>query len=346
MSCPSARSGGYRSCSLRTAERGCSQLHGVLSRVNSLDLVDDVEGVPRENWIDLQHGDNLTLLKEIPSETVDLVYLDPPYNSARPYTMEVDGVEQVAFDDTWKFDPKTLREVTQADPSHLLTGISVFLSRTNPSLLGYLTMMAPRLEELHRVLKKTGSLYLHVDPTASHYLKILLDFIFGPEHFQNEVIWRYRRWPTKASRFQRMHDVLLFFTKGKGHTFNTLYGYESLAESTLKTFGTKKQKADFSSGRRKPSVEEGESSGPPLSDVWDVSILAPISKERLGYPTQKPEALLERVILSSTNEGDLVLDPFCGSGTTLAVARKAKRRAIGLDASPFAISTARERLGL
>lgn len=308
--------------------------------------MDDVEGLARPVLVDVRHGDNLALLRELEPGTVDLTYLDPPYNSARAYTMEVAGVEQVAFHDTWKFDREALLEVTQGNLAHPLSGLAPFLERENPSLLGYLVMMLPRLVELHRVLKPSGSLYLHVDPAASHYLKVLLDFVFGASNFQNEIIWRYRRWPTKASRFQRMHDALLFYTKGPGHTFHTLYGYEALADSTLKTFGSKKQKADFSSGRRKPSVEEGESAGPPLSDVWDVSILAPISKERNGYPTQKPEALLERVILSSSNEGDLVLDPFCGSGTTLAVAKKAKRRALGFDASPLAVATARERVGL
>src|ERR1041384_4157515 len=117
-------------------------------------------------------------------------------------------------------------------------------------LRAYLTMMAVRLVELHRVLAPTGSLYLHCDPTASHYLKVMLDVVFGPGTFQNEVVWRYRRWPARARRFQRMHDALLFYAKSGGgeHTFETLYGYEKLAESTLKTFGTKKQLADFSSG--------------------------------------------------------------------------------------------------
>ena len=126
---------------------------------------------------------------------------------------------------------------------------------------------------MRRVLRKTGSLYLHCDPTASHYLKMILDAIFGMECFRNEVIWRYRRWPTKANRFQRMHDILLFYTaRGDNeHTFHTLYGYEDLAKSTLQTFGRKKQKADFSSGHRKPSVESIETQGPPMSDFWEVN---------------------------------------------------------------------------
>jgi site-specific DNA-methyltransferase (adenine-specific) len=143
-----------------------------------------------------------------------------------------------------------------------------------------------------------------------------------------------------------MHDVLLFYTASPDnqHTFHTLYGYEKLAPSTLKTFGTKKQRADFSSGHRKPGVEEEETQGPPLSDTWEVGVIAASGRERTGYPTQKPEALLERVLRASSNEGDLVLDPFCGCGTTLAVAHKLARRFIGIDAAPHAIDICRKRL--
>src|SRR5258708_2657449 len=230
------------------------------------------------------------------------------------------------------------------------------------SPMAYLCMMAPRLGELRRVLKSTGSLYLHCDPTASHYLKVLLDGVFGPACFRNEVIWRYRRWPAKARRFQRMHDVLLFYTAAPGteHTFHTLYGYETLAPSTVKTFGTKKQRADFSSGRRKPGVESVEAEGPPLSDYWDVDeieahgppladawevgVIAAIGKERTGYPTQKPEALLERIIRASSREGDVVLDPFCGCGTAIAVADRLRRQWIGIDITHLAIGMARDRM--
>ncbi|WXB20214.1 restriction endonuclease [Pendulispora albinea] len=206
--------------------------------------------------------------------------------------------------------------------------------------------MAPRLVELHRVMKPTASIYLHCDPVASHYLKILMDAVFRPVNFRNEVIWRYRRWPTTARQFQKMHDVLLFY--GKSHTatrtFNVLYGYEQLAESTLRTYGTKKQKADFSSGHRKPSVEEEESKGPPLSDVWEVSIIPPSGKERLGYPTQKPEKLLERVILASSHPGEVVLDPFCGCGTAVAVAHRLERNWIGIDITHLAINLIKRRM--
>src|SRR5215831_7752173 len=143
-----------------------------------------------------------------------------------------------------------------------------------------------------------------------------------------------------------MHDVLLFYSRDRAaeRTFHVLYGYEKLAESTIKTYGTKRQKADFSSGHRKPSTEDVESLGPPLSDVWEVGIIAPMSKERLGYPTQKPEALLERVIKASSNEGDVVLDPFCGCGTAVAVAQRLNRRWIGTDITHLAIGLMKNRL--
>ena len=303
----------------------------------------------------LLHGDNLALLRaEVETASVDLVYLDPPFNSQRLYRTAIrqkkTRVEVDAFDDSWAWNDEASRAFAELTASpgpvaSFLTAVEALAGEGDR--LAYLTMMAPRVAELHRVLKPTGSLYLHCDPGVSAYLRLLLDAVFGADCFRNEVVWRYRRWPAKAARFQRMHDVLLFYGKEpEGHVFNTLYGYEQLAKSTLQTFGTKKQLADFSSGKRKPSVEESESKGPPLSDVWEVSVIAPIGKERVGYPTQKPEALLERVILASSNPGDLVLDPFAGSGTTLAVAQRLGRRYLGMDASPVAIELARKRLGV
>ena len=270
------------------------------------------------------------------------------------------------FTDTWRWSPEAenaYRRVVEGQ-SHVavtLSALRAILGETD--VMAYLAMMAPRLVEFRRTLRPSGSLYLHCDPAASHYLKVLLDGVFGPGCFRNEIIWRYRRWPAKARRFQRMHDVLLFYTASNAgiHTFNTLYGYETLAASTLKTFGTKRQRADFSSGHRKPGVDEAETSGPPLSDywqdpsppleepplsdAWEIGVIAAIGKERTGYPTQKPEALLERIVRASSRDGDLVLDPFCGCGTTLAVADRFGRRWIGVDVSPIAIDLAAKRLG-
>jgi site-specific DNA-methyltransferase (adenine-specific) len=300
-------------------------------------------------------GDNLAILrKHVPDASVDLVYLDPPFNSNKTYAStprRAGGPKILGFDDTWRWDARAaaaFEELTSAASRPRLATLLGALRAVigEGDLLAYLVMMAGRLLELHRVLAPTGSLYLHCDPTASHYLKLVLDVVFGPQSFQNEVVWRYRRWPTRARRFQRMHDVLFFYSKSdRGeHTFETLYGYEKLADSTRKTFGTKKQLADFSSGHRKPGTVDEETQGPPLSDVWEIGVIAPIGRERTGWPTQKPEALLERIVRASSREGDVVLDPFCGSGTTLVVAHRLGRRFVGIDAAPLAIDTARRRL--
>jgi site-specific DNA-methyltransferase (adenine-specific) len=315
--------------------------------------------MPREQGAGgrLYYGDNLDVLRRyVDDETVNLIYLDPPFNSAKDYNVlfiEQDGTRSAAqvkaFKDTWDWDEgaaRTYHELVEAGGkiSEAMQAFRLVLGETD--MLAYIVMMAPRLAELHRVLKSTGSVYLHCDPTASHYLKILMDAIFRPRNFRNEVIWRYRRWPTPARQFQKMHDVLLFYSKDPDaeRAFHTLFGYEKLAESTVKTYGTKKQRADFSSGHRKPSVVEEESKGPPLSDVWDVSVIAGSGNERLGYPTQKPERLLERVIKASSNEGDIVLDPFCGCGTAVAVAHRLKRKWIGIDITHLAINLIKRRM--
>ena len=321
-------------------------------------------------------GDNLDVLRRhVADASVDLVYLDPPFQSGRDYHFAFENhrgesvrsrAPAAAFKDTWRWGDEAQGsyaevERTGAGAAKTLQALRAILGETD--IMAYLCMMAPRLLELRRVMKKTATLYLHCDPTASHYLKVLLDGVFGAACFRNEVIWRYRRWPARARRFQRMHDVLLFYTAapGNAHTFHTLYGYEQIAESTRKTFGTRKQKADFSSGHRKPGVEDVETQGPPLPDYWDVdpiveprsplgdtwemSVIAAIGKERTGYPTQKPEALLERVIRASSRDGDVVLDPFCGSGTAVAVAERLNRRWIGIDIARTAIDLARARMG-
>ena len=323
----------------------------------------------------LFYGDNLDVLRRhVADSSVDLVYLDPPFQSGKNYNVifethtgkpEHERAQAEAFGDTWRWGQEAEESFVDVErvggaPAKTIRALRAILGESD--IMAYLSMMAPRLLELRRVLKPTGSLYLHCDPTASHYLKVLLDGIFGAGCFRNEIIWRYRRWPAKARRFQRMHDVLLFYgasTKNE-QTFNTLYGYEKLAASTLKTFGTKKQRADFSSGHRKPSVEDVETQGPPLSDYWEVAeatgteaplsdawevgVIAAIGKERTGYPTQKPEALLERVIRASSNEGDVVLDPFCGCGTAIAVAQRLGRCWIGIDVTHLAINIIRDRM--
>ena len=306
----------------------------------------------------LHCGDNLEVLRQFVGDaSVDLVYLDPPFNTARDYGLalrqNMQWVSQddnpAVFKDTWEWDDAARHnwsETIKLVPalSGCLQGLRSILGDT--PMLAYLSMMAPRLVEIRRVMKPTASIYLHCDPTASHYLRLLMDAVFGPENFLNEIVWRYRRWPRKGRRFQRMHDILLFYsrTETRERTFDPLYGLEQLAPSTLESFGTRRQVADFSSGHRKPSTSRERSPGPPLSDVWEVGLIAPVSKERVGYPTQKPEALLERVVLASSAGGQVVLDPFCGSGTALVVAHRLGRGWIGIDASPLAIEMAQRRL--
>ena len=304
----------------------------------------------------LFYGDNLAVLrKEIADESVDLIYLDPPFNSNANYGIlfkEPDGkssnAQIEAFEDTWHWNDTAEDAFDQVARSgntkafDLLNAMRGFLGDND--MMAYLAMMAVRLLELHRVLKPTGSLYLHCDPTASHYLKLLLDAIFGKRHFQNEIIWSYRRWPSVSHRFQRMHDCLLFYTKREtGNLFNTLTVPPS--PSSLKRWKGAMQKVIFTAeGARNPTQESGVSLGVAMNDVWDIPIIAPVSKERLGYPTQKPVALLERIIAASSNEGDVVLDPFCGCGTAVHAAEKLKRQWIGIDVTHLAISLIEKRM--
>jgi site-specific DNA-methyltransferase (adenine-specific) len=187
---------------------------------------------------------------------------------------------------------------------------------------------------------------LHVDPKTSHYLKVLGDEIFGEEAFASEIIWRYRRWPSKTPNFQRVHDVLLRWRKDPKAKPRFNVPYEPLAASTLATWGKNKQRAVIEKdGRRaRSSTTEEASKGVPMGDVWEIGVIAPIARERTGYPTQKPEALLERLLLALSDPGDVVLDPYAGSGTTLAVAARLGRTFVGIDQSEVALGIATQRL--
>ena len=262
-------------------------------------------------------GDNLQILRSLPSNSIDLIYIDPPFFSGRNYNQVWgDDNELRTFSDIWDGGMPT-----------------------------YLIWLNTRLWEMKRVLKSTGSIYVHLDWHASHYVKTEMDRVFGYDSFVNEVIWHYKRWPTPAREFQKMHDVLLCYAKVKGkHQFNRMYGERS--ESTQRRWKGKSIVAKHDeAGNRIPSTSvESESAGAPLDDVWDIGIIAPVARERLGYPTQKPEALLERIIKASSKEGDVVTDFFMGGGTTLAVAQKLGRRFVGSDISRVAVSVTLDRL--
>jgi DNA modification methylase len=268
----------------------------------------------------LIRGDNRAAMRALEAElagAVDLVYIDPPFGTGQSFSLTRRGGGDAA---------------------------EVFAYADQLSLDAYLSTMLDQLRRIRALLSERGTVFVHCDWHVSHYLRCLLDEVFGADCFKNEIVWRYRRWPAKTRVFQRMHDVIFWYGKTPGdlHTFHPLY--EPLAASTLATWGTKRQVADFSSGRRKPSQTDEETRGAPMSDVWDIGIIAPIAKERVGYPTQKPEALLRRIVEVASSPGDLVADLFCGSGTTLAVAARLGRRFVGCDVSPAAIHATRKRL--
>jgi len=271
-------------------------------------------------------GDNLAAVPALGDGgvTFTLAYLDPPFFTGREHVHvtrkrlggQLVRTEAPAFDDRWS------------------------------SLDDYLSALIDRIAQVRRVLTDDGCLVLHVDPKTSHYAKILCDEVFGPRSFASEIVWRYRRWPAKTQNFQRVHDVLLRYVKNPDARPRFRQLYEPLAASTLATWGDRKQRAvlDAQGRRRRASVTSEATPGTPLGDVWEIGIVAPVAKERTGYPTQKPEALLERLIAACTEPGDRVLDPYCGSGTTLVVARRLGRQAVGIDESARALQIARRRL--
>lgn len=302
----------------------------------------------------LYYGDNLDVLqRHFRDETVDLIYLDPPFKSNQKYNVlfaEQNGsrskAQIKAFEDTWRWDESSVRAYRQIVESggNVADALKAFHSFIGGcDMLAYLAMMAPRLVELKRVLKSTGSIFLHCDPTASHYLKLLMDSIFGPTNFKNEIIWHYRKWPSGRLAFQRNHDVILFYSKTESNkrTFNQLYMDRS--PSTLKRFGNAKIVSGYDEeGRRLPSkTEEKVSEGVRQDDVWEIGRVPPVKQL---FPTQKPEALIERIILASSKENEIVLDPFCGCGTTIVACQKLNRKWMGIDITYLSISLIRNRL--
>jgi DNA modification methylase len=372
----------------------------------------------------LYYGDNLDILRRyVADESVDLVYLDPPFNSQQDYNVlfqERNGARAAsqikAFEDTWQWDIESERayqEMAEGGPTRVAQAMVAFRNMLGENdMLAYLAMMAPRLVELRRVLKPTGSIYLHCDPTASAHLRLLMDAVFGAEHLANEIIWKRTFAHGGAKRFGPVHDTILYYRKADDFLWNSQYAEysEHYRESffrfadpdgrkyrlTVLTGSGKRTGASgkpwrgvdpTESGRhwavpgyaRKllprpdtetvqealdqldeigrvvwPRKQEGVPSfkqymddmqGTPVQDVWaDIPPIGPQAVERMGYPTQKPVALLERIIQASSNEGDTVLDPFCGCGTTIAAAQKLGRRWIGIDITYLAIGLIKGRL--
>ncbi len=319
----------------------------------------------KSNWINrLYYGDNLNILRDfIPDESVDLIYLDPPFNSNATYNLlfkEKDGkaseAQIEAFDDTWQWDrtaEEIYYELVKDGPdrlSKLIEAMRTFLGSND--MMAYLVMMAVRLVELHRVLKSTGSIYLHCDPTASHFLKMELDAVFGSDNFRREIIWSIETssgFKSQANNWIRGHDTVLYYCKSK-YKFNKQF--LPLSPNTIKRYDKtdedgRKFKIYYDNGNGERRVYLDKSKGRPLTDTWtDIIGFQTVNQgdEYLGYPTQKPEALLERIIEASSNEGDVVLDPFCGCGTAVAVAERLKRRWIGIDITHLAITLMKKRL--
>ncbi|MDR1709861.1 MAG: HNH endonuclease [Candidatus Accumulibacter sp.] len=294
----------------------------------------------------LYTGDNLYVLHGLDSGLADLIYLDPPFNSKRMYSAPVGShAAGASFKDMWTWkdvDEQFLGALAIRFPALARYIASVGGIHGKP-MMAYLTYMAQRVIEMHRVLKNTGSLYFHCDPTASHYLKPLLDEIFGKNNFRNEIVWHYRRWTGKARKFQALHDIIYFYTKSDDYTFNPLF--------TEYTEGSKERKEQgvlhrFKRGETPVLVSDKkvDEKGVRENDVWQIPFVAPSARERTGYPTQKPLALLHRIVKASSNEGDIVLDPFCGCATTCVAAQQLGRKWIGIDIEKQSVSILVERL--
>ena len=300
------------------------------------------------NFVDktIWTGDNLDILRGMNSETVDLIYLDPPFNSNRNYEAPVGSkAAGAAFKDAWTLSDLDVAWMGLIADEH--PAISYTLDAAGHShgkgMQSYLTMMAVRLLEMRRVLKNTGSVYLHCDPTASHYIKQLMDAVFGTRNFLNEVVWYYRgAGIPKATRAKR-HDIILWFAKQSGgHYFNPDPIRRPYAKATQERFkhyiGNVRQDRDYGQQELNPKGKHPD-------DVIDhIQPIAPSAKERVGYPTQKPLGLLENLISSSSKEGDVVLDPFAGCATACVAAEKLGRQWVGIDLSPMAYRLVQERL--
>jgi len=277
------------------------------------------------------------------SETVDLIYLDPPFNSKRDYAAPIGSAAAgAAFKDTWSLSDIDAEWINLIEAKHP-TLYRVILAAMTDSDKSYLAYMAARLLEMRRLLKPTGSIYLHCDPTMSHYLKLLMDAIFGRKQFRNEIVWHYRRWTGRARRFQRLHDTIHFYAKTDLCRFNTTYTNYTPGSRGRKEQGVLHR---FKKGEDPYLVSTGSvnKKGVPENDVWLIPFIAPSAKERIGYPTQKPVALLDRIIKASSNEGDMVLDPFAGCATTCYCANFLGRKWVGIDVSPKAAELVIERI--
>ena len=308
----------------------------------------------------------------LPDASIDLIYLDPPFNSNSKYNLPFKGSDKghkpvEAFVDIWKWsdqDAETLDDLNRDPRTRSLATIIKFAQdleqmgggrqSKSSSLASYLLNMALRLWAMRRVLKPTGSIYLHCDPTASHYLKLLMDSIFGRKNFRNEIVWCYRTGGASKNHFGRKHDIVFFWSMSKSNLFHVQKDRSYLtgamghrvSDEIFEDEHGKYQNIVFSKTDIKLYIDEYGRYYTMVNarDYWQIDAVGRTSKERLGYPTQKPLALLERIIKASSNEGDTVLDPFCGCGTTVQAAESLSRKWIGIDISKFSTGLIRDRI--
>lgn len=321
-------------------------------------FVDHDTAEPNMLW----YGDNIDVLRDhVASDSVDLVYLDPPFKSDKSYNVlfqepsgQVSPAQFQAFTDTWTWTIAAdealarLSVCPNIQGRQLLPTLCAILRKN--AFSAYLVMMAERLIEIHRVLKRTGSVYIHCDPTASHYLKVVMDLIFGIKNFRNEIIWHYNTGGKGRKTFLRKHDVILWYSKTDDYVFNrdavalprmvgTAHLRQGIDEDGREYY------EDYSPRKSGKQYRWYLDDGLTPMDVWtDIQALNPAAKERIGYPTQKPIALLQRIISASSNPDDVVLDPFCGCGTAVIAAEKLGRRWIGIDITSLAIAVIERRL--
>jgi len=300
----------------------------------------------------LHFGDNLPFMRDMPDESVDLIYLDPPFNSKKVYNVIVNNAQAKAYDDTWSWSADDMRIyktlVRRGNKiSNWTEGMLKIIGSCG--MLSYLYFMAERLIECQRLLKDTGSIYLHCDKFAVHHLRTLMDAVFGPAYFRNEIVWSYKYGGRSKKNFGQKHDTLLRYSCSKIWTFNLDAIKIPHEEASLKQnfrytdeHGRRYRKGTWPSGKEyRYYADEGRTP----DDVWvDIGSLHQADKERTGYATQKPEALLERIIKASSNPGDMVFDPFVGSGTASVVAAKLGRDSIACDLTYMAIDKAERRL--
>lgn len=266
----------------------------------------------------LYNEDCLNIMKKISDKSVDMIYLDPPFFTQKKQKLSNSVGKKYEFSDVWE------------------------------SRQEYVEFMRLRLIEMQRILKDTGNIFLHCDTSSSCYLRLLLDEVFGENNFQSEIIWTYKRWSNSRKGLLPNHQTIFFYSKSKKNKFNVIFGKYSPTTNIDQILQERKRTAEGKTVYKRDEngniIPSKEKKGVPISDVWDIPFLNPKAKERTGYPTQKPVELLDRIISISTDEGDVVLDPFCGSGTTLVSAKMLNRQYIGIDINSDAIALCKERL--